>query len=73
MKTKSAAALLSVSLLAAMTGCSSMKASLDHGTVKKELHYDDKGRLTNDPVASVPLWSSGGLKEKPVDVTPPKK
>lgn len=72
MKTKTAAVLALALLIAATTGCSSLKASFDNATVKKDLHYDEKGKLTNDPVASVPLWSSKGLKEKPVDVTPPK-
>jgi hypothetical protein len=78
MKIKIAAVLAPVLLLAAVTGCSSLKASLDNATVKKGWHYDDKGKLTDDPVASVPLWSSKGLsskglKEKPADVTPPRK
>lgn len=73
MKTKTAAVLGSVLVFAVATGCSSLKASFDNATVKKDWHYDEKGKLTDDPVASIPVWSSKGLKEKPVDVTPPKK
>lgn len=73
MKTKTAAVLGSLLLLAAVTGCSSLKASFDNATAKKDWHYDEKGKLTDAPVASIPVWSSKGLKEKPADVTPPKQ
>lgn len=72
MKTKACVVLCFALLVAGVTGCSSLKASFDNATAKREWHYNEKGKLTDDPVASVPIWSSKGLKEKPADVTPPK-
>jgi len=59
-------------LIFAVTGCNGIKASTDNATLSPGLQFDSKGKLTDAPDVSVPVWSSGGLKPKPVDVTPEK-
>lgn len=73
MKSKLFVFLLALFAAAAVTGCQGIKASTDNAEVKKGLHYDASGKLTDDPEVSVPVWSSKGLKQKPQDVTPAKE
>jgi len=63
--------IVSLSLIAfAQTGCNGIKASTDNATLSPGQQFDSKGKLTDAPDVSVPVWKSGGLKPKPVDVTP---
>ena len=72
MNHKTIVSLLAVFAALATTGCQGIKASTDNAELNSGPNFDKKGKLTDTPDVSVPIWSSKGLKPKPQDVTPTK-
>ena len=51
------------------SGCASVQQRIDHTELETGMRIED-GRLTDEPKVSVPVWTSGGFKEKRKDLSP---
>lgn len=67
------ALLLVMALSVSMSGCEHLRKSTDNAEVETGPRFDEDGRFTREPEVKVPMWRSGGLKEKPQDVMPNRK
>ena len=67
------AALFAIALTASLVGCESVKKRTDNAELETGMRFDEDGRFTDKPEVKVPIWKSGGLKEKPKEVTPPRR
>ena len=67
------AASITIVLTALLIGCESVKKRTDNAELETGMRFDEDGRFTDKPELKVPIWKSRGLKEKPKEVTPPRR
>ena len=68
---KSVLALSLLTLGLCLAGCQSAGVRARNADLKTGPRFDEEGKFTDEPAVTVPLWSSEGIKDRPVTVAPP--
>jgi len=69
---KSAFVLSILALGLGFAGCQAVGVRARNAELKTGPRFDDEDKFTDQPSVTVPLWSSEGIKDRPVDLSPPR-
>ncbi len=69
---KSVLALSLFALGLGLAGCQSAGVRARNAELKTGPRFDEEGKFTDEPAVTIPLWSSEGIKDRPVTVAPPR-